>query len=216
VSPSIGTIARIYRYPVKSLAAEPLDRARLDGCGIEGDRASALFVASTEHARTGKTYRGKENELLHTLPTRDAARDVARTRGVALDVRDDGPYFDDSPVSIVFDTWIAALEGLVHESIDPLRFRANLYVAASAACCATEADLVGTTLAIGDVTLECTATIKRCVTISYDIPTGRPDPHIARAVATELDNVMGIYCTVRQGGTIAVGDAVLTEPEGVR
>ena len=208
MSHSLGNIARIYRYPVKSLAAEPLERVALDERGLEGDRRSALFIASQEHARAGKTYRGKEHELLHTVDSDSAARELANARGVALDVRDAGPYFDASPVSLIFDRWIAALENIVFAPIDPLRFRANLYVTGAPGFSSSEDDLVGKTFVAGHVRLRCTSHIVRCVTPTYDIPTGARDPQIARALAVDLENVLGVYCTVERGGDVATGDDV--------
>ena len=208
-STPLGTIERLWRYPVKALAAQALQRARLDENGFVGDRAAGLFVASESHARTGKTYRGKEHELLHTVETSGAAVELASMRGVMLDVRDRGPYFDAAPVSIVFDRWLAALEAIVHEPIDPLRFRANVYALGASGFSASEADLVGSTFAIGDVRLRCTATITRCVTPSYDIATGRRDKEIARAIAVDLGNIMGIYCAVTRAGEIATGEAIV-------
>jgi uncharacterized protein YcbX len=205
----LGSIERLWRYPVKSLAAQSLERARLDERGFAGDRAGGLFVATESHARHGKTYRGKEHERLHTVQSAPAAIELAAMRGVVLDVRRDGPYFDAAPVSIVFDAWIAKLEAIVHEAVDPLRFRANIYAVAAPGFGAGEADLVGTTLAIGDVRLRCTATITRCVTPSYDIATGARDPEIARAIAVDIGNVMGVYCAVERGGEIALRDEIV-------
>ena len=210
-STPLGMIERLWRYPVKSLAAEPLARASLDERGVAGDRRTGLFVASESHARTGKTYRGKEHELLHTVDSPAAAVDLASLRGVMLDVRERGPYFDAAPVSLVFDRWIAALEAIVHEPVDPLRLRANLYVRATPGFSAREADLVGETFAIGDVRLRCTATITRCVTPGYDIATGKRDRAIARAIAVDLGNIMGVYCSVVRAGEIATGDAIALE-----
>ena len=208
MSTPLGTIARIYRYPVKSLAAEPLERATIEERGIAGDRRSALFVASQSHARSGKTYRGKENELLHTLDSKTAALALAGSRGVALDVRDAGPYFDASPISIVFDTWISALENVVYHPIDELRFRANIYVRAEAGFASTEEELIGTSFCIGDVRLRCTSAIVRCVTPTYDVPTGERDPVIARAIAVDLENILGIYCSIERGGEIVRGATI--------
>ena len=41
-------------------------------------------MQSPDHARTGKTYRGKENRRLHTLDSVDAAEDVALGAGVSM------------------------------------------------------------------------------------------------------------------------------------
>src|SRR5580704_8716462 len=71
---SLGTVARIWRYPVKSLRAESLSAVTIGANGLEGDRRRALHVSTPDRARTGKTYRGKENNLLHTTAQIETAR----------------------------------------------------------------------------------------------------------------------------------------------
>lgn len=39
-----GTVAGLWRYPVKSMAGEPLRSTRVDGSGLIGDRAHAVFA----------------------------------------------------------------------------------------------------------------------------------------------------------------------------
>jgi uncharacterized protein YcbX len=50
----IGTVARLWRFPVKSMAGEPLEQAALERQGIVGDRAYALI-----DAKTGKVVSAK-------------------------------------------------------------------------------------------------------------------------------------------------------------
>ena len=69
----LGTISHLWRYPVKALRGEALAIAELDENGVAGDRRAALFVTSPNHARSGKTYRGKEHNLLHTVEEASAA-----------------------------------------------------------------------------------------------------------------------------------------------
>ena len=38
-----GTVVSLHRWPVKSLAGEPVDALRIDARGAGGDRAQALF-----------------------------------------------------------------------------------------------------------------------------------------------------------------------------
>jgi uncharacterized protein YcbX len=200
----LGTVVNLYRYPVKSLRAEQLTAADVRADGFAGDRGSALFVRSPDHPRTGKTYRGKENRRLHTV---DAIGDaIALAGGVALDVADGAPhYFDAEPVSIVFDAWVRELEALAGRALDPLRFRPNIVAAAAPSFAFSEQALVGTRLHVGDVVLDVVSPITRCVTPSYDVVTGEPDPALQRTIVAQRGNIMGVYCRVAVPGTIVPG-----------
>ncbi|MBD5657481.1 MAG: MOSC domain-containing protein, partial [Candidatus Eremiobacteraeota bacterium] len=178
----LGTVARLWRYPVKGLCPESLACATIDPEGIVGDRRRVLFVTSTDHARSGRTYRGKENALLHTRATVDDARRLAAQRNVDLSARDDGPYFDAEPVSIVFDSWVRELEQLIAMPLDPQRFRPNFYVRAAAGFAADESSLIGRIIAVGDARLEVVSAIERCVVITNDVRTGDATPLVQRAL----------------------------------
>ena len=203
----VGTLAALWRYPVKALKAEPLARAQVLADGLEGDRTSALLVETPLHARAGKTYRGKECSQLHLTADPETAASYARDAGVEVALDRSAPrWFDARPVSVLLDIWVRDVEALVGEPLDPLRWRPNLYVAADPAFARREPDLVGSTLRIGSATLEVVSTITRCVTPSYDVATGASNPAVLRSMVNERDNVVGIYCEVAVPGEIAVGD----------
>src|SRR5665213_111095 len=122
----LATLAGIWRYPVKSLKAQALERAQVGVRGLAGDRASALFLATPDRARTGKTFRGKEHRLLHTVTQPVDAVALVEADGLHLETRGDGPFFDAQPVSLIFDRWIAELERVLDMTLDPLRYRPNL------------------------------------------------------------------------------------------
>jgi uncharacterized protein YcbX len=211
----LGSVTHLWRYPVKSLAAEPLERADVTADGVLGDRRAALFLRSEDRPRTGKTYRGKEHELLHTVARPERAISLARERGAELECRSDGPYFDDAPFSLIFDRWLAEAERRVGYALDPLRYRANAFARAAPDFDRSEEELVGSTLAIGSARFSVTATIGRCVTTTYDIATGASDPDVLRAVARYRNNVMGVYCAIVVPGTLAPGDAIVIARDGL-
>ena len=205
----LGSVTALYRYPVKSLRAEHLTRADVRVDGFAGDRGTALFVSSPGHARSGKTYRGKEQRLLHTVTGLDDAADLAHAAGLTVEAEDTAPhYFDAEPVSIVFDVWIRDLEALTGREIDPLRFRPNIVAAADPSFAVSEHAFVGSRLRVGEVTLDVVKPITRCVTPSYDLATGEPDPALQRTLVGQRGNIMGVYCRVVTAGTIARGDAI--------
>jgi hypothetical protein len=205
----LGTVTALYRYPVKSLRGEPLERADVRADGFAGDRERALVVRSADHARAGKTYRGKENRFLHTVDAAADAQALAREAGVAVACADAGPhYFDLEPVSLVFDAWVRELEAPAGRAVEPLRFRPNIVAAAAPAFAASEGDLVGARLTVGAVAFDVVAPITRCVTPSYDLATGEPDRDLQRALVAQRGNLLGVYCRVVVPGAIRVGDAI--------
>jgi uncharacterized protein YcbX len=204
----IGRVANLWRYPVKSLAAEALQTTAVDSGGFAGDRSMALIVTSPGNARTGKPFRGKEHHLLHTVATPDAAQALGAAAGVALQRVAGDHFFDAQPLSLIFDTWLHDVEELVGRSLDPLRYRPNIFACATADFADREAALVGASVDVGDVALRVVATIGRCVTTTYDIASGASDPAILREVAQRRKNIVGVYCTVERTGTIAPGDRI--------
>lgn len=208
----LGTVAALWRYPVKSLRAEPLARATVLADGLAGDRTAALVVETPSHARAGKPFRGKESAQLHLTADPETAASYAADAGVAVSLDRSAPrWFDAGEVSLLLDLWVGDAEALVGEVLDPLRWRPNVYVRAAPGFVRREAALVGATLRAGGVVLHVTATIKRCVTTTYDVATGERLPRVLEAVATERANVMGVYCRVVTPGEIALGDVVAAD-----
>jgi hypothetical protein len=205
----LATLANIWRYPVKSLKAQALERADVGERGLAGDRADALFLATPDRARSGKTFRGKEHRLLHTVSQPGDAVALVASDGFALEVRGGGPFFDAQPVSLIFDRWIAELERNLGMPLDPLRYRPNLFAHALEPAFPGESELVGAVLQIGGVRLRVVSPIDRCVTTTYDVETGESAPQVLRAVAEHRDNMMGVYCAVETPGSLAAGDTIL-------
>jgi uncharacterized protein len=203
----LGRLAGIWRYPVKSLAWEPLTTAEFDERGMLGDRAAALFVTTPERPRSGKTLRGKEQPRFHTLADAAAARRVAGEAALELEVRDDGPYFDAAPVSLVFDRWLEELEALCGVVCEPLRFRPNLFARALQPL-PREADLTGVRLRVGGALLRVSRPIVRCVTPSYDLVTAESSQELLRTLVQKRDNLMGVYCTVESPGSVTLDDTL--------
>jgi uncharacterized protein len=205
----LGTVAGLWRYPVKSLKAEPLARAAVFADGLEGDRAAGLVVESPEHARAGKPYRGKESSRLHLTGDPATAATYAADASVLVTLDRSRPrWFDSGAVSLLLDLWVRDVEALVGERLDPLRWRPNLYVETAPGIAQREADLTGAMLRAGSVVLRVAEPIERCVTTTYDVATGEPNPLVLSAVARERGNVVGVYCEVVVPGEIVLGDVL--------
>jgi uncharacterized protein YcbX len=113
-------------------------------------------------------------------------------------------------VSIINLASVAAIETMVDVPVNPLRFRANLYLNGWPAW--HEFDLVGERLAIGDVRLKVVKTITRCAAINVDPDTAARDLELPSTLTRRLGrNECGIFAEVMAGGTIGIGDQILVE-----
>jgi hypothetical protein len=203
----IGKLEAVRRYPVKSLRGEILDRVHVDVGGIPGDRSSAFFVRGG-NVRAGKTYRGKENDVLHLIADAQKARDAASERGVDIDLRRGEHFFDDAAISLVVDRWLDDVSRYIGYRVEWERFRPNFFVLAADGFAQSESDLVDAELQLGAVRLRVRSPIERCVTITYDPRGNASDPRILRYLAQERDATMGIYCDVVVPGPVKAGDIV--------
>lgn len=202
---TIGSVAAIRRYPIKSLRGEILDSVTVESDGIAGDRAAGVFAR--DGARAGKPYRGKEHDRFHLLTDESGAVEAAKARGTAVEIQRDEPhYFDDAPISILVDAWLAGVSDRLGYAVEWERFRPNFFVSASEGSVPLESALVDTELTLGAVRLRVRSPIERCVTVTYH-PQGEPsDPRVLQFLATERNAWMGIYCDVLEPGTVGLGD----------
>jgi uncharacterized protein YcbX len=110
-------------------------------------------------------------------------------------------------VSIVNLASVRDLETKLGVSVDPLRFRANLYVEGWPAW--VENDWTGRTLAVGGATAEVLKPIVRCAATHVDPVTAERDIELVKALFDTYGHMFcGIYLNVTQGGRVAEGDGV--------
>lgn len=110
-------------------------------------------------------------------------------------------------VSIINLASVAAVETAVGRPVDPLRFRANVYVTGWPAW--HEFDLMGRDLAVGTARLKVVKRIVRCAATNVDPLTGVRDMTIPQTLMQTFDHMdCGVYAEVVAGGAIAVGDTI--------
>jgi uncharacterized protein YcbX len=110
-------------------------------------------------------------------------------------------------VSIVNLASVRDLGRKIGRDLDPLRFRANLYVEGWPAW--VENDWTGRTLTIGGATAEVLKPIVRCAATHVDPDTGERDADLVKALFDHYGHMFcGIYLTVTAGGAVAEGDGV--------
>ena len=110
-------------------------------------------------------------------------------------------------VSIINLASVAAIETIVGQPVNPLRFRGNLYVSGWPAW--HEFDLLEKELTIGDTRLKVIKRIVRCAAVNVDPITAERDLNIPHALMQMFDHAdCGVYAEVIAGGTIAAGDTI--------
>ena len=113
-------------------------------------------------------------------------------------------------VSIINLASVAAVEAMVGAAVNPLRFRANLYLEGWPAW--HEFDLVGASLAIGDIRLKLVKPITRCAAVNVDPDTAARDLELPATLMRRLGrNECGIFAEVTAGGTIGIGDEIVVD-----
>ncbi len=114
-------------------------------------------------------------------------------------------------VSIINLASVAAVAAMVGRTVDPLRFRGNLYVEGWPAW--SELDLVGREIAIGpEARARIVKRIVRCAATNVDPATGIRDLDIPQALRQNLGHAdCGAYAEVVAAGAVATGDAVAAD-----
>jgi uncharacterized protein YcbX len=110
-------------------------------------------------------------------------------------------------VSLINLASVAAIETAQGATVDPLRFRGNLYIGGAAAW--AEADWPGKKLLIGGVTLEILKMTDRCAATGVEPRTGKRDMDVVQTLRKNFGHIdCGVYARVERGGRIAVGDSI--------
>ena len=206
-------VAEVWRYPVKSMGGERLQRALITRDGIAGDRvvhvanADDRVVTARTHPRLlglrGTLDAGGEPRVdgkPWNSPDAAAAVRAAVGEGAHL-VRWDGPErFDVLPLLVATDGAIAAL------GVDGRRLRPNLVVAGVDGL--AERQWPGRRIRVGDVVIEFVKLRGRCVMTTFDPDTQAQDLAVLRTIARDFGGRMALDSSVIQGGSIEVGDTV--------
>ena len=229
---NVGTVAELWRYPVKSMAGERLDRTEVSWHGVEGDRRWAFVRPGLERSNFPWLTIRELPEMAHFMPRfsdpgrPDDSQTIVRTpEGEEIEVADpalaarlgDGVRVikqnrgipDIAPLSLLSTAAIVGLAGLVDARLDVRRFRPNLLVDAAGEF--PEDDWVGRVLRIGGARMRVDQRDRRCVMINVDPDTTQRDAAVLKAVARARDTCLGVYGTTVQPGPVAVGDPVVLE-----
>jgi uncharacterized protein YcbX len=210
-------IAGLWRYPVKSLAGEPLQQAVIHDDGIEGDRL--VLVRGPEGVRTSRRHyrllglRGSlapdGSPLINGYPwTSQAALEMVKAAAgddAWLEPADDTWRFDVLPLLVATDGAVAAF------GRDVRRLRPNILVGGVEGL--AEVGWPGANLDMGEVSVQLDSRRGRCAMTTYDPDTLERDPDVLRDIGRRFGGRLALNASVIRGGTIALGErADLTLP----
>ena len=234
----LGRISAIFRYPVKSMAGESLDSARLGWHGVEGDRRFA-FRRLTDTSGFPFLTAGKLPQLLlykpfseggngaASLPTHvrtpeareyelrsvELCEDISIRHGSAVELMNlKSGIFDEAAISVITQSTVQYLERESARAIDPRRFRPNIVIETDIDEPFTENRWVGQTLTFGEDDDRASVNIYmkdvRCVVVNLDPDTAEKDAAVMNTVSRLNENCAGVYGTVVGAGELRVGQIV--------
>ena len=136
-------------------------------------------------------------------------------RGAPRIVQAPGHSFSDVPlkcVHIVNLESIRALERVAGRTLDPLRFRANIYIDGAPAW--SEFDWIGQQFNVGEARLKVFTRTERCDATNVDPHSAARDADVPAILSRHFGHSdFGVYATVKSGGNITTGDAMAPAAE---
>lgn len=210
-------VAGLWRYPVKSMAGEAIQTARLDTTGIPGDRI--VHVRGPEGVRTSR----RQHRLIG----------LHGTLGVDQEPRVDGhPWKGDEALALVKeaagpDAWLEAYDGPERFDILPLlvatdgavasfgrdvrRLRPNILIGGVEGM--DEVNWPRGELRIGQAVIRLDSLRGRCPMTTVDPDTLAVDPNVLRDIGRRFGGRLALNAEVLRAGSISVGDAVTLSRE---
>lgn len=202
----------LWRYPVKSLAGEPIERAQLTQGGIPGDRIVQVY--GPEGVRTSRRHHrllglhgtlGPDGEaLVDGLPWESAAAQslVRAAAGQDAWMQSSGQAgrFDILPLLVATDGAVTAF------GRDIRRLRPNFLIGGVEGM--EEVTWEGAYLHVGDAIIRLDSLRPRCPMTTVDPDTLVRDPEVLRDIGRRFAGRLALNAEVVQPGSIRLGDAV--------
>ncbi len=207
----------LWRYPVKTLAGEPIPEALLTDTGIPGDRV--VHVRGPEGVRTSRRHHrllglhatlGADGQpLVNGHPWRSPAA-LALVREAAgddawLEAYDGVERFDVLPLLVATDGAVATF------GRDVRRLRPNVLIGGVRGM--DEVGWPGGELHIGTAVIDLDSLRGRCPMTTVDPDTLERDPEVLRDIGRRFGGRLALNAGVLRPGIIRVGDPVrLVQP----
>jgi uncharacterized protein len=203
-------VAGLWRYPVKSLAGEPLSEAALGKDGIPGDRI--ICVRGPEGVRTARRHYlllglrgtlGPDNDPLvngHPWQTPDALALVKAAAGddAWLEPSDESTRFDVLPLLVATDGAVVAFNR------DVRRLRPNILIGGVHGL--DEVRWPDAELQIADAIVRLDSLRGRCSMTTVDPDTLHRDAQVLRDIGRRFGGRLALNAYAARGGTIRVGE----------
>lgn len=202
----MGMVAKLWRYPVKSMLGETCERLEIDARGAQGDRAYAVRDPDGSLGSGKTTRRFPDGQR---IPAGDPGINAALSRALCVPVtlvrEERVSHFDSAPLHILTTASLRWLQA------DERRFRPNIVVELPGDAPA-EQGWIGKTLAIGDsVVVRIVEPTERCVMTTFAQAELPADPRVLKRIGRDANLRFGVYAEVLSPGTIACGDLVYQE-----
>jgi uncharacterized protein YcbX len=230
----VGRVVALWRYPVKSMAAEALNEVEVSWNGLVGDRRWAFIQDGSVRSGFPWLTLRERADMRHYRPSfvepsrPDTSPTLVRTpSGAVLDVADpalsaelgsgvrvmkqDRGIFDTMPLSLITTQTIAGLGVHAGIHLDVQRFRPNFLVEAAEDSAFPEDAWVDSVLHVGDMQMRVDKRDKRCVIVNMDPVTLERNPAVLRAIARERQACLGVYGSTVKPGQVMLGSPVLWE-----
>jgi uncharacterized protein YcbX len=238
----IGDVEALFRYPVKSMAAERLEVANLGWHGLDGDRRLALRRVDNRSGMPWLTA-GKLPDLLTFTPQRhedgvpgdlpthigtpdgdempvfgeDLATEVGRRYGAPVQMMQlNHGIFDEASISVIASDTVREIGRVAGRGLDVRRFRPNIVVRLLRSGPFQEDEWVGGVLSFGEGNDAPAVTVTmrdlRCSMVNLDPDSASPAPEVLKAVVRANENNAGIYGAVSRIGRLAVGQTIFLCP----
>src|SRR4051812_36713808 len=204
-------VKELWRFPVKSLAGEPLDTALVDHDGVYGDRLihartpTRIVTARTRPGLLGLHSRLGEDgvPLIDGRPWDDPVSRAAVRAAAGEDVE----LYDDGAVRFDVLPLLVATDGAVSElGLDGRRLRPNIVIGGVEGL--AERGWPGYGLQIGEAVIRVVSLRARCVMTTFDPDTQEQDVGVLRDIVERFDGRIALNCDVLEPGTVRVGDPV--------
>jgi uncharacterized protein YcbX len=233
VTESIGQLAAINRYPVKSLVGEELESAGVDHRGLQGDRLWAVLNSEGTPGSGKNTRRftrmpgllelaaAYDDDQLPVVSFPDGRRisaadptihqQLSAHVGLPVTLGREAAvsHFDEAALHLVTTSSLAALSESHGAEVDRRRFRANLVLDSGPAPAFVENDWIGRELMIGpDVRVRVRRPMVRCVMVDLPQRELAADGQLLKTVARVSDMEFGLVLDVLAPGTLRRGDLV--------